>query len=71
MPSPSRKHLAELAAVTDRDLPSAVSAQIEMARFSAERAQGAQAPRAALDPAGAGSLALGPRPTPSIERHLP
>ncbi len=31
-----RKHLAELAAVTDRDLPSAVSAQIEMARFSAE-----------------------------------
>jgi len=34
----SRKHLAELAAITDRDLPSAVSAQIEMARFSAEEA---------------------------------
>lgn len=34
----SRKHLAELAAITDRDLPSQVSAQIEMARFSAEQA---------------------------------
>jgi aryl-alcohol dehydrogenase-like predicted oxidoreductase len=33
-----RQHLAALAAVTDRDLPSAVSAQIEMARFSAEQA---------------------------------
>ncbi len=33
-----RKHLAQLASVTDRDLPSAVSAQIEMARFSAEEA---------------------------------
>lgn len=33
-----RKHLAELAATTDRDLPSQVSAQIEMARFSAEEA---------------------------------
>ena len=32
-----RKHLAALAEVTDRGLPSAVSAQIEMARFSAER----------------------------------
>jgi aryl-alcohol dehydrogenase-like predicted oxidoreductase len=33
-----RKHLAELASVTDRELPSAVSAQIEMARFSDEKA---------------------------------
>ncbi|HEY1427568.1 MAG TPA: hypothetical protein VGF50_12915 [Caulobacteraceae bacterium] len=33
-----RKHLAVLAATTDRDLPSQVSAQIEMARFSAEEA---------------------------------
>jgi aryl-alcohol dehydrogenase-like predicted oxidoreductase len=33
-----RKHLTQLAGVTDRDLPSAVSAQIEMARFSAEEA---------------------------------
>ncbi|HEX3917596.1 MAG TPA: aldo/keto reductase [Caulobacteraceae bacterium] len=31
------KHLASLAEVTDRGLPSAVSAQIEMARFSTER----------------------------------
>ena len=31
-----RRHLAELASVADRELPSAVSAQIEMARFSAE-----------------------------------
>jgi aryl-alcohol dehydrogenase-like predicted oxidoreductase len=33
-----RKHLTALAHVTDRDLPSAASAQIEMARFSAEEA---------------------------------
>jgi aryl-alcohol dehydrogenase-like predicted oxidoreductase len=33
-----RKHLSVLAATTDRDLPSQVSAQIEMARFSAEEA---------------------------------
>jgi aryl-alcohol dehydrogenase-like predicted oxidoreductase len=31
-----RKHMAELAATTDRDLPPTVSAQIEMARFSSE-----------------------------------
>jgi aryl-alcohol dehydrogenase-like predicted oxidoreductase len=31
-----REHLTELAATTDRDLPPTVSAQIEMARFSAE-----------------------------------
>lgn len=36
VPIASRKHLATLSAVTDKDLPSAVSAQIEMARFSAE-----------------------------------
>jgi aryl-alcohol dehydrogenase-like predicted oxidoreductase len=35
-----RKHLADLAATTDRDLPSTVSAQIEMARFSAEAEAG-------------------------------
>jgi aryl-alcohol dehydrogenase-like predicted oxidoreductase len=34
-----RKHLNLLAGVTDRDLPSAASAQIEMARFSAEQAE--------------------------------
>jgi aryl-alcohol dehydrogenase-like predicted oxidoreductase len=34
MPIESRKHLAELAVTADRDLPSTVSAQIEMARFS-------------------------------------
>jgi aryl-alcohol dehydrogenase-like predicted oxidoreductase len=45
MPVASRKHLATLAAVTDRDLPSAVSAQIEMARFSAEEARQAAARR--------------------------
>jgi hypothetical protein len=39
MPIASRKHLATLAAVTDKDLPSAVSAQIEMARFSEEEAR--------------------------------
>lgn len=36
MAAADRKHLAQLASVTDRDLPSAVSAQIEMARFSAD-----------------------------------
>jgi aryl-alcohol dehydrogenase-like predicted oxidoreductase len=35
-----REHLAMLAETTERDLPSAVSAQIEMARFSAEREGG-------------------------------
>jgi aryl-alcohol dehydrogenase-like predicted oxidoreductase len=35
-------HLVALSAVTERDLPSAVAAQIEMARFSAERASGAE-----------------------------
>lgn len=35
-------HLESLAGVTERDLPSAVAAQIEMARFSAERASGAE-----------------------------
>lgn len=34
-----RKHLAQLASVTDRELPSAVTAQIEMARFSAENGE--------------------------------
>jgi aryl-alcohol dehydrogenase-like predicted oxidoreductase len=38
VPILGRKHLTELAGVTDRDLPSAVSAQIEMSRFSAEQA---------------------------------
>ncbi|HEY3798790.1 MAG TPA: aldo/keto reductase [Caulobacteraceae bacterium] len=33
-----RKHVAAVAGVTERDLPAAVSAQIEMARFSAEQA---------------------------------
>lgn len=36
------EHLADLASVTDRDLPAAVSAQIEMARFSAERESGVE-----------------------------
>jgi aryl-alcohol dehydrogenase-like predicted oxidoreductase len=36
-----RKHLAAIASVADRDLPSTVSAQIEMARFSAESAAAA------------------------------
>lgn len=36
------KHLAKLAEVTERDLPAAVAAQIEMARFSAERAAGTE-----------------------------
>jgi len=37
-----REHLATLAAVAERDLPAAVGAQIEMARFSAERASGVE-----------------------------
>jgi len=36
------EHLSDLAGVTERDLPPAVSAQIEMARFSAERASGVE-----------------------------
>ena len=36
------EHLAMLAEITERDLPAAVSAQIEMARFSAERASGVE-----------------------------
>jgi len=36
------EHLAALAEVTERELPSAVAAQIEMARFSAERREGAE-----------------------------
>lgn len=39
VPLTDRKHLTLLAGVTDRDLPSAVSAQIEMARFSADEAE--------------------------------
>jgi aryl-alcohol dehydrogenase-like predicted oxidoreductase len=35
-------HLIALAEVTERELPSAVAAQIEMARFSAERQSGAE-----------------------------
>jgi aryl-alcohol dehydrogenase-like predicted oxidoreductase len=38
----SRKHLAALAEAAERDMPAAVSAQIEMARFSDEREAGAQ-----------------------------
>ena len=38
----SREHLTTLAAAAERDLPAAVSAQIEMARFSAEREAGAE-----------------------------
>ncbi|HWA61833.1 MAG TPA: aldo/keto reductase [Caulobacteraceae bacterium] len=41
------KHLEALAAVTERDLPAAVAAQIEMARFSAERASGTERRRSA------------------------
>jgi aryl-alcohol dehydrogenase-like predicted oxidoreductase len=37
-----REQLSTLAEVAERDLPAAVSAQIEMARFSAERASGAE-----------------------------
>ena len=40
------KHLEALAEVTERDLPAAVAAQIEMARFSAERAAGTERRRA-------------------------
>lgn len=36
----NREHLTTLAEVAERDLPAAISAQIEMARFSAERASG-------------------------------
>jgi aryl-alcohol dehydrogenase-like predicted oxidoreductase len=35
-------HLAALSEITERDLPPAISAQIEMARFSAERASGVE-----------------------------
>jgi len=42
MPIVSRKQLAEFAAAADRDLPSTVSAQIEMARFSEKVAEGEQ-----------------------------
>jgi aryl-alcohol dehydrogenase-like predicted oxidoreductase len=42
MRSTDRSHLADLAEVTERDLPPAVSAQIEMARFSAERDSGVE-----------------------------
>ena len=54
----SREHLTTLAAAAERDLPAAVSAQIEMARFSAEREAGAErrsAARAALDHPGRGA----------------
>ena len=36
------EHLASLAEITERDLPAAVAAQIEMARFSAEREAGTE-----------------------------
>jgi aryl-alcohol dehydrogenase-like predicted oxidoreductase len=36
------EHLTSLAEITERDLPAAVAAQIEMARFSAERASGVE-----------------------------
>ena len=42
----SLEHLVALADVTERDLPAAVAAQIEMARFSAERAAGTERRRA-------------------------
>lgn len=38
----SRKHLEAMAEVAERELPAAVAAQIEMARFSAERAAGTE-----------------------------
>jgi hypothetical protein len=37
-----REHLASLAETAERDLPAAISAQIEMARFSVERAAGTE-----------------------------
>jgi aryl-alcohol dehydrogenase-like predicted oxidoreductase len=36
------EHLTNLSEITERDLPAAVAAQIEMARFSAERASGVE-----------------------------
>ncbi|HEY1751878.1 MAG TPA: hypothetical protein VGG29_11470 [Caulobacteraceae bacterium] len=42
-----RKHLTALAEVADRDMPSTVSAQIEMARFSAETSGGGAERRSA------------------------
>jgi len=39
MPVETRERLTELAAAADRDLPSTVSAQIEMARFSEKDTQ--------------------------------
>ncbi|HWF75617.1 MAG TPA: hypothetical protein VN694_00445 [Caulobacteraceae bacterium] len=36
VPLTDRKHLVQLAGITERDLPTQVSAQIEMARFSAD-----------------------------------
>jgi len=36
------KHLGSLSEITERDLPAAISAQIEMARFSAERSAGSE-----------------------------
>jgi aryl-alcohol dehydrogenase-like predicted oxidoreductase len=36
------EHLSSLAEVTERDLPAAASAQIEMARFSAEQSTGSE-----------------------------
>ena len=40
--SVDREHLASLAEVPERDLPAGASAQVEMARFSAERAAGTE-----------------------------
>jgi aryl-alcohol dehydrogenase-like predicted oxidoreductase len=45
MPVESRKHLAELAIAADRDMPSTVSAQIEMARFSEKNGEPGQQPK--------------------------
>lgn len=45
LPLTDREQLAQLAAVTERDLPAAVSAQIEMARFSTDQAGGQGAAR--------------------------
>ena len=36
------EQLEALAGITERDLPAAVAAQIELARFSAERAAGSE-----------------------------